>query len=300
MKKLFFSLFILLATQLTGCSQEPVWNVEINKEPVFSNGKESNFEIMVMEDGAAVKDLQISAEFAMASMDHGSINVELEEISDGVYSGSAIFSMAGEWEAVFTLEKDGFKQEKVINLNVKKAEGVASLNGEWITDEDLEFYQFINKLHIEINRETDREKYTGEKLDEALAYWDNQEKLNQDKNQLLTQIIRLRVMAMLGQEKGHKVTDEEVNGAIEKVRAQYSSSDAAKRLIAQFGEEKFWSIQQQQYARIVLTQKVQNDLIEKIKKENPKAGEQEVLFTAEKEYEELLVSQVNSLKIKIM
>ncbi|MGV2939408.1 FixH family protein [Mesobacillus sp. LC4] len=300
MKKLFVSLFLMLVTFLAGCSQEPDWKLEITKEPVFANGKESNFEIKVTEDGAAAKGLHIVAEFAMGSMDHGTIDVELEELSDGVYSGNAEFSMAGEWEAAFTLEKDGAKQEEVVNMNVKKAEGVASLNGEWITEEDLEFYQFINKLYIEINRETDREKYTGEKLDEALAYWDNQEKLNQDKNQLLTQIIRLRAMAMLGLEKGHEATDEEVNSAIEKVRTQYSSSDAAKTLITQFGEEKFWSIQQQQYARIVLTQKVQNDLIEKVKKENPKAGEQEILFTAEKEYEELLVSQVNSLKIEIL
>lgn len=300
MKKLFVSLFLMLVTFFAGCSQEPDWKLEITKEPVFANGKESNFEIKVTEDGAAAKGLHIVAEFAMGSMDHGTIDVELEELSDGVYSGNAEFSMAGEWEAAFALEKDGAKQEEVVNMNVKKAEGVASLNGEWITEEDLEFYQFINKLHIEINRETDREKYTGEKLDEALAYWDNQEKLNQDKNQLLTQIIRLRAMAMLGLEKGHEATDEEVNSAIEKVRTQYSSSDAAKTLITQFGEEKFWSIQQQQYARIVLTQKVQNDLIEKVKKENPKAGEQEILFTAEKEYEELLVSQVNSLKIEIL
>ncbi|WP_226679174.1 FixH family protein [Mesobacillus jeotgali] len=300
MKKLFVSLFLLLAILLAGCSAEPDWKLEITKEPVFANGKESNFDIKVTEDGTTVKDLHIAAEFAMASMDHGTIDVVLEERSDGVYSGNAEFSMPGEWEAAFTIEKDGSIQEKVVNLNVKKAEGVASINGEWITDEDLEFYQFINKLHIEINRETDREKYTGEKLDEALAYWDNQEKLNQDKNQLLTQIIRLRAMAMLGLEKGHEATDQEVNGAIEKVRAQYSSSDAAKKLIAQYGEEKFWGIQEQQYARIVLTQKVQNDLIEKVKKENPKAGEQEILFTAEKEYEELLVSQVNSLKIEIM
>jgi hypothetical protein len=300
MKKLFIFLLLLLTILLGGCNQEPDWKLEITKEPVFANGKESNFEIKVTEDGAAVKDLHIASEFSMTSMDHGTIDVELEERSDGVYSGNAEFSMAGEWEAAFTLEKDGSKQEKVVNLNVKKSEGVASINGEWITDEDLEFYQFINKLHIEINRETDREKYTGEKLDEALAYWDNQEKLNQDKNQLLTQIIRLRAMAMLGLEKGHEATDQEVNSAIEKVRAQYSSSDAAKKLIAQFGEEKFWNTQQDQYTRIVLTQKVQNDLIEKVKKENPKAGEQEILFTAEKEYEELLVSQVNSLEIKIM
>ncbi|CAM3847593.1 FixH family protein [Mesobacillus thioparans] len=294
------SLFLLITILLAGCNQEPEWKVDITNEPVFANGDESEFEIEVTENGKAVKGLKIDVELAMSSMDHGAINVELKEGPDGVYVGSANFSMAGEWEAAFYLEKDGLRQEKVMNLKVKKAEGVASINGQWITDEDLQFYQFINKLHIEINRETDRKKYDGEKLDEALTYWDNQEKLNQDRNQLLTQIIRLRAMAMLGTEKGHKATEQEVNAAIENVRNQYNTSEVAQKLIADFGEERFWSIQQEQYARIVLTQKVQNDLIEKVKKENPKAEDQEIQFTAEKEYEELLVSQVNSLQIKIM
>lgn len=300
MKKLLASLFILMVLQLASCSQEAEWNVDVAKEPAFTEGKESEFEIKVTEDGKAVSGLDVSAELAMGSMDHGTVNVDLQEVSDGIYSGSAKFSMAGKWEAAFTLEKDGAKQDKVIDLNVKKPEGVASINGEWITNEDLDFYKFINELHIEINRETDKAKYSGEKLDEALVYWDNQEELNEDKNQLLTQIIRLRAMAMLGQEKGHKASDQEVNEAIDKVRSQYNDSEVAKKLIAEYGEEKFWRIQKLQYERIVLTQKVQNDLILKVKKENPKAGEQEVQFTAEKEYEELLVSQVNSLKIKIM
>ncbi|WP_423408543.1 FixH family protein [Heyndrickxia sp. MSNUG] len=300
MKKLLASLFILMVMQLASCSQEAEWNVDVAKEPAFTEGKESEFEIKVTEDGKAVSGLDVSAELAMGSMDHGTVNVDLKEVSEGIYSGSARFSMAGKWEAAFTLEKDGAKQDKVVDLNVKKPEGVASINGEWITNEDLDFYKFINELHIEINRETDKAKYSGEKLDEALVYWDNQEKLNEDKNQLLTQIIRLRAMAMLGQEKGHKATDQEVNDAIDKVRSQYNNSEVAKKLIAEYGEEKFWRIQKLQYERIVLTQKVQNDLIQKVKKENPKAGEQEVQFTAEKEYEELLVSQVNSLKIKIM
>lgn len=300
MKKILTSLILLLVLQLAGCSQEAEWNVEVTKKPAFADGKESEFEIKVSDGDKAVAGLDVSAELAMKSMNHGAVTVDLKEVSDGIYSGSAKFSMAGEWEAAFLLEKDGGKQEKIVDLTVDKAEGVASINGEWITKEDLEFYQFINDLHIEINRETDKEKYSGEKLEEALAYWDNQEKLNADKNQLLTQIIRLRAMAMLGTEKGHKASEQEVNDAIEKVRNQYQESTVAKSMIAKYGEEKFWKIQHQQYERIVLTQKVQSDLIQKVKTENPKADDQEIQFTAEKEYEELLVSQVNSLKIKIL
>jgi molybdate-binding protein len=71
-------------------------------------------------------------------------------------------------------------------------------------------------------------------------------------------------------------------------------------MIQEYGEEKFWEIEKQQYKMIVLSQKVQKDLVEKVKKENPKMSEQEIYFQAQKEYEELLVSQVNSLEIEIL
>jgi hypothetical protein len=300
MKKIFAALFIFIIIPLAGCSQEADWKLEVVKEPVFVKENTSAFEIKVMEDNKAVKGLNVSAELTMNSMDHDTTNVKLKEVSDGIYTGSAEFSMAGNWEAAFSMEKDGVKKEQVMNLDVKKSQGVATVDGEWITEEDLEFYQFINQLHIEINRETDKKNFNGAKLEEALAYWNNQEKLNEDKNQLLTQIIRLRAMAMLGQEKGHKVSEQEIDEAVQKVRTQYDGFDVAKKMIAEYGEENFWNIQKQQYERILLTQRVQTDLIEKVKQENPKADEQEVLYTAEKEYEKLLVSQVNSLKIKIL
>jgi len=137
-------------------------------------------------------------------------------------------------------------------------------------------------------------------LKEALAYWDSQEKMVEDKNQLLTQIIRLRAMALLAEEKGHLAADTEIEAEINKVQGQYNQYETAKAMITQFGEEAFWEIEKQQYKLIVLSQKVQNDLVAQVKKENPKMGEQEIYFQAQKLYEELLVSQVNSLEIVIL
>ena len=84
------------------------------------------------------------------------------------------------------------------------------------------------------------------------------------------------------------------------MQGQYNQYETAKAMITQFGEEAFWEIEKQQYQLIVLSQKVQNDLVAQVKKENPKMGEQEVFFQAQKLYEELLVSQVNSLEIVIL
>jgi hypothetical protein len=107
-------------------------------------------------------------------------------------------------------------------------------------------------------------------------------------------------MAMLAEEKGHTATDAEVETEINKVRAQYDQFESAKGMINEYGEEKFWETEKQQYQLIVLSQKVQKDMIEKVKKENPEMSQQEINFQAQKQYEELLVSQVNPLQIEIL
>jgi hypothetical protein len=247
-----------------------------------------------------VKGLKVAAQLSMTNMDHGSYDVKLVEGKNGTYSGKVNLPMGGKYEAAFTLEKDGKKAEKVIDLNVTKPKGVAIINGEWITNEDVSFYKFINQLQLEINRESAQKKYTGKQLEEELAYLDSQENTLEDKNQLLTQIIRLRAMALLADEKGHKASETEVDAALLKAREQYDQFESAKKLINEYGEEKFWATEKQQYRMIVMSQKVQKDLIDKVKKVNPKAGEQEIYYQAQKEYEELLVSQVNSLKIEIL
>lgn len=291
---------LLLLALLAGCSADPEYTIEITKPIYQQPEKEMPMEIQVTEKDKGVTGLDVSAEFSMTNMDHGMTKVKLTEGEDGIYSGNVELPMPGKYEILFILEKDGEKIEKVISYEVEKPEGVASIAGEWITYEDVNFYKFINYLQLAINRETDQKRYTGDQLNEALAYWESQEKLVEDQNQLLTQIIRLRSMAMLAEEKGHTATDAEVETALNKVRDQYNQFASAKAMINEYGEKKFWETEKQQYQLIVLSQKVQKDIIEKVKKENPKMGQQEINFQAQKQYEELLVSQVNSLKIEIL
>jgi hypothetical protein len=300
MKKAMRLTALLLLALLAGCSADPEYDIEV-VSPIYQlAGKEMPFEVKVTEKGEAAAGLKISAEFSMTNMDHGTTEVKLTEEEDGLYAGKVELPMTGKYEIFFVLEKDGKKAEKVINYEVKEAEGVASINGEWITNEDIEFYKFINYLQLAINTETDQKRYTGDQLKEALSYWESQEKLVEDQNQLLTQIIRLHSMAMLAEEKGHTATDTEVETEINKVRDQYNQFESAKAMINEYGEDKFWEIEKQQYQLIVLSQKVQKDIIEKVKKENPTMAQQEINFQAQKQYEELLVSQVNSMKIVIL
>ena len=300
MKTWTMLVLLLLISLITGCSSGPDYKIDVTKELYYQKDTAMPFDIKVTDNKKAVKGLEVSAQLSMTNMDHGSYDVTFAEGKNGTYSGKVNLPMSGKYEAAFTLEKDGKKTEKVININVTKPKGVAKINGEWVTNEDVAFYQFINNLQLEINREAAKKKYTGKQLEEELAYLESQEKVNNNKNQVLTQIIRLRSMAMLANEKGHQATAAEVDASLGKAREQYNQYESAKRLIADYGEEKFWSTEKQQYEMIVLAQKVQKDLIAKVKKENPTFGEQEVYFQAQKQYEELLVSQVNSLKIEIL
>lgn len=299
MKKRVFAILLLIAI-ITGCNSTPDYTVKVTKELYYVIDTEMPFEIKVTENNKAVKGLDVSAQLSMTNMDHGTYDVKLAEGKNGTYSGKVNLPMGGKYEAAFTLEKDGKKAVEVIELNVTTPKGVAKINGEWITNEDISFYKFINQLQLEINREGAQKKYSGKQLEEELAYLETQEKTLEDKNQLLTQIIRLRAMALLADEKGHQADEAEVDQALVKAREQYNQYESAKKLINEYGEEKFWEIEKQQYHMIVMSQKVQKDLLEKVKKENPKAGEQEVYYLAQKEYEELLVSQVNSLSIEIL
>jgi hypothetical protein len=299
MKKRVSAILLLLAI-ITGCSSAPDYTVKVTKDLYYEKDTEMPFEIKVTENNKAAGGLDVSAQLSMTNMDHGAYDVKLAEGENGTYSGKVNLPMGGKYEAAFTLEKYGKKTVEVIELNVTKPKGVAKINGEWITDEDVSFYKLINQLQLEINREGAQKKYKGKQLEEELGYLDTQAKTLEDKNQLLTQIIRLRAMALLADEKGHKADEAEVDQALLKAREQYDQYESAKKLINEYGEEKFWAIEKQQYQMIVLSQKVQKDLIEKVKKANPKAGEQEIYYLAQKEYEELLVSQVNSLKIEIL
>jgi hypothetical protein len=174
---------------------------------------------------------------------------------------------------------------------------VAKINNDTIYEEDLNFYKVINRIQVEMNREADRKRLQGKELEESLNFWNNQEKAAMDRNTLLTQIIRLHAAALLAKEKGYTASEAEVNKEIDDVKQIYNKEPNALKMIKAYGENRFWNKELSQYQLIVLSKKVQQDVINQVKKANPKAEEKEINFLANKKYEELLVSQIGTLKI---
>lgn len=179
-------------------------------------------------------------------------------------------------------------------------ETVAYINGEKITDEDLNFYELINLIQIAMYKEDEKKKRTGKELNNSLDYWSDRETEAKNRNTLLTQAIRLQAMALLAEEKGHTWKQEEIDNEIKKVKIDYARYPVSIQMIKKFGEEQFWEKQKSQYKWIVLAKKVQQDIIDNVKRANPKAESKEINMLAAKKYEELLVSQVVSLKIELL
>lgn len=292
---------------LSGCGGSS-YDVEIADVPTFIPEKASKISFKITKGNKPQTGLEVEASFEMEKMDHGTIEIPLKEQQEGVYSGEVTLPMEGDWQALLLISNGTDTEEKLVTFTVNKGEAsaaefpegvVATINGDEITTEDLEFYEFINNVQIAMYREADKAKYKGKELEEAMKYWDAQEKAAKNKSTLLTQIIRLRAMALLAEEKGHTASEGEILAKLNETKNMYKTSPVAQQMIKEFGEEKFWAIQEKQHKAIVLVSKVQQDMIDNVKKANPKAESKEINMLAQKKYEELLVSQVSSLDIKI-
>lgn len=211
--------------------------------------------------------------------------------------------LAGMAMAVFTTgcstSLDQASKQAVQTESTPAALPVATINGEAITHEDMDFYAVINRIEIAIRQEQDIAKVQEAEREQVLKIWEAREQEALHPNSLLTQIVRLRAMALLGKEKGYTATQEDVEKAVQQVKESYAASHGIQSLIQEYGEDKFWDKQKGQYQMILVVNKVQQDVIAQVKKANPKATAQEINVLAQKQYEDLLVSQVGSLQIKI-
>ncbi|WLR50352.1 FixH family protein [Bacillus tianshenii] len=297
MKKLFMLLSLMII--VAGCNSAPNWSAKIEQAPYFKDGEASQLVVSVKEEGNEVKGLEVEAVLEMTKMDHDDLKVQLKEQDAGIYIGEIVLPMAGEWEAIVTMKDGEQETETVLTFEAEKANGVALVNDQEITKEDLDFYRVINEIQIAMYEEADRKQYSGAELDEALRYWEQQREVLDNRNTLLSQIIRLQAAKLLGEEKGYTAEPKEIEAAVKEVKQQYAKSEVAQQLIQEYGEEKFWNKEHQQYEAILITRKVQEDVVNKVKEENPQSQQNEVNMLAQKEYEELLVSQVGTLNIKV-
>ena len=91
-------MFIVGLLLLTACSLENEWKASISIPPTFLEEQASTFQIeIVNEDDEPVSNLEVAASFEMEKMDHGTINVALKSLENGLYEGTVTLPMEGKW-----------------------------------------------------------------------------------------------------------------------------------------------------------------------------------------------------------
>lgn len=297
MRKLTVFLFSLLFL-FTGCSNGD-WEVTIKTTPFYKEGVAAPFAVQIKENGKLAKQLNVHATFEMSNMDHGKIEVDLHEKENGVYEGNVQLPMEGDWEALLVIKKGNDKVEKLLKMHVKKETAVAKVGKEKITMNDVRFYQALSKIEIAIQKERAQATYKGAALNEQLAYWDRREQYANRLNQAVSHLVELQAMALLAEEKGHVVTEPEIAKTLSALRNQYKRYKTAQQMIHAYGEKKFWE-DYSHYSKLrLLANDVYNDLAGAVKKANPTVSDNEIRYLAQKQYEELLLSQVDSLHIEL-
>ncbi|MCZ0756191.1 FixH family protein [Anoxybacillus sp. J5B_2022] len=297
MRKLTVFLFSLLFL-FTGCSNGD-WEVTVKTTPFYKEGVAAPFAVQIKENGKLAKQLKVHATFEMSNMDHGKIEVDLHEKGNGIYEENVQLPMEGDWEALLVIKKGSDKVEKLLKMHVKKEEAVAKVGKEKITMDDVRFYQALSKIEIAIQKERAQTTYKGAALNEQLAYWDRREQYANRLNQAVSHLVELQAMALLAEEKGHGVTKQEIAKTISALRSQYARYETAQQIIHVYGEKKFWE-DYSRYSKLrLLANDVYNDLAGAVKKANPTVSDSEIRYLAQKQYEELLLSQIDSLHVEL-
>lgn len=185
--------------------------------------------------------------------------------------------------------KDGFQAD----------DKVVTINGKVLSYEDLQFYQLMNKVDIELNRAVDENKLEGEELKEKLAFWDEQLKYHDNFNVNLSKMMEQHTMYLLAREKGLDVDTAKVGKSVEEFKDKVAQNEAASQLVSSFPEDAYKNRLNNYFTEKLLTQQIYDTLKADVVKEKPNASEKEVAYDTAKNYEGLYQSQIASLEIKI-
>lgn len=182
---------------------------------------------------------------------------------------------------------------------INTSDAVITLKDTTYTKEALDFYILMNKVNIEWNRHEDEKTLTGEKRLDKLAYWDEQLQQYENLNVNLQSFIELHAMALLAEEKGYYIPEQELEQQLADYQHKIEVVPVIQQLINEYGQEEY-DKNIKEYIRLNrLQEKVIKDLQKTIKSETPDASEQEQNFLLQERYEELYMDQVKSLELTI-
>lgn len=176
---------------------------------------------------------------------------------------------------------------------------VVTISGKVLSYEDLQFYQLMNKVDIELNRAVDEKNLQGVELEEKMAYWNEQSEYHDNFNVNLSKMLEQHTMYLLAREKGLDVKSDEVAKAIEDFKTKVEQNEAASQLVSAYPDDAYKNRLNSYFTEKLLTQQIYDTLKADVVKEKPNATEKEVAYDTAKNYEGLYQSQIASLEIVI-
>lgn len=196
-------------------------------------------------------------------------------------------------------KKSDTGNENVSMEKLTNEDKVFTINGMVYTYADLKFFELMSKVEIELNRLQDQQSLTGKVLEDKLKYWDEQIKYHDNYNVNLSKMIEQNSMYLLAEEKGLKVDEQVLQKKIDDFTQKVDQAELAKKLIEASSTDEYNTQLNTYFKQRVLTEEIYNILKEDVKKENPDAAEQEISYLTDKKYEELYMSQMESLNLTI-
>ena len=156
----------------------------------------------------------------------------------------------------------------------------ASVGGKKITEEEIDYECFRAKLQNVLANKAGQNTCPPEKT-------------------IITQIIELKAIDYLAEEKGVSATTEEVQQRIEELKKEEASNSTFQEMVATFGEEKFWKYEEQRYYTIINSEKVKEKLYEEEKEKHSYLEEASLRLNAKKAFDDLIVEAVGMVDATI-
>ncbi|HHY75126.1 MAG TPA: hypothetical protein GX497_18280 [Bacillus bacterium] len=163
---------------------------------------------------------------------------------------------------------------------IKQEQVYASVGGKKITEEEIDYECFRAKLQNVLANKAGQNTCPPEKT-------------------IITQIIELKAIDYLAEEKGVSATTEEVQQRIEELKKEETSNSTFQEMVATFGEEKFWKYEEQRYNTIINSEKVKETLYEEEKEKNSYLDEPSLRLNAKKAFDDLIVEAVGMVDATI-
>lgn len=196
-------------------------------------------------------------------------------------------------------KKSDTGNEDVSMEKLTNEDKVVTINGMVYTYADLKFFELMSKVEIELNRLQYQQSLTGKELEDKLKYWDEQIKYHDNYNVNLSKMIEQNSMYLLAEEKGLKVDEQVLQKKIDDFTQKVDQAELAKKQIEASSSDEYNTQLNTYFKQRVLTEEIYNILKEDVKKENPDAAKQEISYLTDKKYEELYMSQMESLNLTI-